>query len=123
VLDQDLFNDLIAAVGDIRASRAALRAVILSSASPRHFMVGAIINVLATFTKETIGDWVRAGHEAFNRLEDLPLPVIARVEGNALGGGLELAMAFRAFTTSRIRPASMARTIAWCSRKLSFMAR
>jgi enoyl-CoA hydratase len=92
VLGHALFSELTEAAGRIRALGNDLRAVILSSASPRHFLVGADINVLAGFSAETVGDWVRAGHEAFNAIEDLPMPVLARVEGNALGGGLELAM-------------------------------
>ena len=92
VLDRGLFGELSDAARRIRARRDAIRAVILSSASPRHFMVGANIKMLAGFNEKTVGEWVRAGHEAFNDIEDLPMPVIARVEGNALGGGLELAM-------------------------------
>lgn len=84
-LDQHL-NTIIRYPGD-------LRVIILKSASPKYFVVGANINALKTLTAETIIPWVRKGHEVFNRLESLPLPVLARVEGYALGGGLELAMA------------------------------
>ena len=92
VLDRGLFDDVIKAARHIEDRRDEVRAVVISSASPRHFVVGANINVLAGLNEATAGDWVRAGHEAFNHIEDLPMPVLARVEGNALGGGLELAM-------------------------------
>lgn len=93
VLDWDLFGALMEITGRIRDQHDRVRAVILSSASARHFMVGANIQVLAGLTEQTIGDWVRTGHEAFNAIESLPMPVVARVEGNAMGGGLELALA------------------------------
>ncbi len=88
-----MFHELVDIAGRVRDQQDPVRAVILSSASPRHFMVGANIQVLAGLTEETIGDWVRTGHEAFNAIESLPMPVIARVEGNAMGGGLELVLA------------------------------
>lgn len=70
-----------------------LRALIVHSAFPKYFLVGANVNALQTLNAETIVPWVQRGHAVFNRLARLPLPVIARVEGYALGGGLELAMA------------------------------
>ena len=69
-----------------------LRAVVLKSDSPKSFVVGANINVLKTLDADNIQDWVKNGHRIFRRLQELPVPVIAKVEKFALGGGLELAM-------------------------------
>ena len=55
--------------------------------------MGANIDALCMLNSETIIPWVQLGHKVFNQLERLSVPTIARVEGFALGGGLELAMA------------------------------
>lgn len=91
-LDYAALDELEAHVAAIRAV-AGLRAVILRSASEKYFCVGANINALKTLDAESIVPWVERGHAVFNALAALPLPVIARVEGFCLGGGLELAMA------------------------------
>jgi enoyl-CoA hydratase len=86
----DAFEQVLAAI----ESRAAeLRAVVLRSASPRFFCAGANLKVMETIDRDSIVPWVHRGHGLLNRLEALPVPVVARVEGYALGGGLELAMA------------------------------
>jgi enoyl-CoA hydratase len=78
---------------DAVAAGAVPRVLRVGSASPKYFCVGADLRALQGIDAGNIGDWVRAGHAVFNRLEDLPIPVIAAVSGYAMGGGLELAMA------------------------------
>lgn len=90
-LDGDSLGELASAVADLAANPP--RAVILRSSEPKYFCVGANLRVLEQTNEETIVPWVRRGHEALNQLEDLPCPVVARISGYAMGGGLELAMA------------------------------
>lgn len=92
-LDRSTLDRLDEACAELEKRAATLRLLWVRSASPKFFCVGADINALATIDAETIVPWVQRGHEVFNRLERLPLPVVARIEGFALGGGLELAMA------------------------------
>ncbi|MES2697788.1 MAG: enoyl-CoA hydratase/isomerase family protein [Verrucomicrobiota bacterium] len=92
-LDYHVIEAFDRALDEITSRAAQLAAVVLQSASPKFFCAGANINVLQTIDRDSIKPWVRRGHELMNRLEALPLPVIARVEGYAMGGGLELAMA------------------------------
>ena len=92
-LDPAVMDAFDRVLTEIEARAPELSAVVLQSASPKFFCAGANINVLETINRDTIGPWVERGHRLMNRIEALPVPVIARVEGYALGGGLELAMA------------------------------
>ena len=93
-LDFQVLESLDAHLATIESRpQGTLRAVIVRSAFPKYFLVGANIEVLKTLDEVTIEPWVRLGHRVLNRLAALPMPVLALVEGYALGGGLELAMA------------------------------
>ena len=68
-------------------------AVILTGAGKKSFVAGADINELAQRTPINGKEFAVRGQELFDLIENLGKPVIAAVNGFALGGGLELAMA------------------------------
>ena len=68
-----------------------VRVVIITGAGPKSFIAGADINEFAGMTAIKQRDVMKSGR-AFDSVEDLPKPVIAMINGFALGGGCELAM-------------------------------
>lgn len=92
-LDWQFFEELSRSLDELDTeSESAPRALILRSMEPKYFCVGANISVLKENDETTIGDWVRRGHSVLRKLERLPIPTVAIVEGYAMGGGLELAL-------------------------------
>jgi enoyl-CoA hydratase len=72
---------------------AAVKAIVLTGAGEKSFVAGADINELAVLTPTAGKEHARAGQRVFDLIEQLGKPVIAAVNGFALGGGCELAMA------------------------------
>src|SRR5688572_12765749 len=70
-----------------------VRVVILTGSGEKAFVAGADINELATQTPVVGKEYALAGQAVFDSIENLGKPVIAAVNGFALGGGCELAMA------------------------------
>jgi len=70
-----------------------LACVILTGAGDRAFVAGADIGEMRAMTKRQAEEFCRTGHRVFAAIESFPTPVIAAVNGFALGGGCELALA------------------------------
>src|SRR5215471_119117 len=70
-----------------------VRVVILTGSGDKAFVAGADINELATLSPVAGKEYSLAGQAIFDLIEQLGKPVIAAVNGYALGGGCELAMA------------------------------
>ena len=91
-LDERLFSELTQATHEV-ATRPGVRALILTSAVPRTFSVGAHLPTLAGFGPDEARSFAEVGWRAIDALETLPFVTIAAVSGVALGGGWELALA------------------------------
>lgn len=93
-LSRAVMQDLDACLAEIE--RASPRAVVVTSAKPSGFIAGADIKEFTAL--EDSGEahaLVRGGQAILDRLERLPCPTVAAINGFALGGGLELALACR----------------------------
>ena len=91
-LNTQTLDDLRRALGDLKQD-AGVRVVIVTGAGEKSFVAGADINELAVQTPASGRDHALAGQHVFDLIENLGKPVIAAINGYALGGGCELAMA------------------------------
>ncbi|MBN1947620.1 MAG: enoyl-CoA hydratase/isomerase family protein [Bradymonadales bacterium] len=69
-----------------------VRVLIITGAGDKAFVAGADIKAMTDMTSEQIARFAHAGQNLMRSLENLPIPVIAAVNGFALGGGTELAI-------------------------------
>jgi len=91
-LDGDTIEALDRCFSDIAADNA-VKAVVVTGAGEKAFVAGADINHLTGLTALEGRAWGLLGQQVFSHIENLAKPVIAAINGWALGGGLELAMA------------------------------
>ncbi len=68
------------------------RCLILTGAGEKSFVAGADIGEMSTLTKAEGEAFGKAGNDVFRKIETFPIPVIAAINGFALGGGCEIAM-------------------------------
>ena len=89
-LNPEVLADLKAAFEAIDQN--AVRCVVLTGEGDKSFVAGADIGSMSTMTKAEGEAFGKLGNDIFLTIENFPLPVIAAVNGFALGGGCELAM-------------------------------
>ena len=89
-LNEDVLKDIEAAFDAVDLSE--IRAIILTGAGEKSFVAGADIAAMSVMTKEQGEHFGKFGNDIFRKIETFPVPVIAAVNGFALGGGNELAM-------------------------------
>ncbi|MEZ3421924.1 MAG: enoyl-CoA hydratase/isomerase family protein [Eubacterium sp.] len=70
-----------------------VRALIITGAGEKSFVAGADIAEMSTLTKAEGEAFGKKGNDVFRKIETLPIPVIAAINGFALGGGCEISMA------------------------------
>ena len=92
-LNKALLSELTTALDEIRKNQD-IRVLILTGAGEKAFVAGADITELAqSLDAIQAKHFAEIGHQVMNRLQELPIPVIAAVNGFALGGGSEIALA------------------------------
>ena len=73
--------------------QASIRVLIVRSTTPGSFCAGADLAERRTMSKPEVDKFLLDLRSALGKLENLPMPTIAAIDGPALGGGLELALA------------------------------
>ncbi len=91
-LNKDVFTDLDAVMNEVEAN-AEIKAVIITGAGAKAFVAGADISEFTGLNHSKGMELARRGQTIFFKIENCSKPVVATVNGFALGGGCELAMA------------------------------
>ncbi|OYT47785.1 crotonase [Candidatus Bathyarchaeota archaeon ex4484_231] len=89
----DVLMDELSEVLDTVDKDASVRCVIITGEGDRAFSAGADITAFPKVTPVLAAEFSRRGQKVFSKVEELSKPVIAAINGYALGGGLELALA------------------------------
>ena len=90
-LNSEVLSDLDELVQTVSAD-ADIRALVITGSGEKAFVAGADIGEMSTLTPAEGEAFGKHGNDVFRKLETLPIPTIAAVNGFALGGGCELSM-------------------------------
>ena len=89
-LDTQILDELDQFIFSIDPNK--VRALIITGEGEKSFVAGADISEMSEFTKELAYSFSKRGNEIFRKIETFPIPIIAAINGYALGGGLEIAL-------------------------------
>ena len=89
-LNEEVLNDLEQVLDAVDVN--AIRCLILTGAGEKSFVAGADIGAMSTMTKAEGTAFGKKGNDIFLKIEKFPIPVIAAINGFALGGGCEISM-------------------------------
>ena len=89
-LNSAVLDDLSAVLDSV--DQEAVRAIVITGAGDKSFVAGADIGEMSTLTKAEGEAFGKKGNDVFRKIETFPIPVIAAINGYALGGGCELSM-------------------------------
>lgn len=91
-LNQQVMQELALAIDEVYTNKN-IKSAIITGTGPKAFVAGADIAEFLSLSTEQGVELAKRGHVIFQRIEDSPKPIVAAVNGFALGGGCELAMA------------------------------
>lgn len=90
-LNRDVFTDLNNLVDEIESNNE-IKSAIITGSGNKAFVAGADISEFSSFNKEQAMALSKRGQDIFFKIENCKKPIVAAINGFALGGGLELAM-------------------------------